>query len=195
MRNAENNRRWALERIVQEKAERTDDTRQSEYGTGELVMLKVFKRTKLNPPYRGPFVVLGCASPNYVLEIKGQPKIYRVAHLERFLKRRQLDDVLDTRLPEPEDTVDGGSEDEDEEVGPVTEHSVIEDSLSEESRNESVDEIVEEPSAQQPGDSREDVQVAPEGAGRLGFLNPVFQFLPETTHSGREVVKNPKYNE
>lgn len=88
-------------------------------------MLKVLKRTKLGPPYWGPYVVLGCAPPNFEPEINGRPKIYYGAHLKSFLKRRHLDDVLDTELPEPEDTADGSSEDEDEEVERVTEESII----------------------------------------------------------------------
>ena len=76
MRNAEDWRRLAFERIVENKRSRTDETGESEYKQGDLVMLRVFNRTKLDPPYRGPYVVLGCAPPNYIHDVNGRQKVF-----------------------------------------------------------------------------------------------------------------------
>lgn len=69
---------------------------------GDLVMPKVFNRTKLDSPFRGSFAVIEKSSPNYVLGVNGKRKIYHASHLKLFPRRGELD-LLDTRLPEPEE--------------------------------------------------------------------------------------------
>ena len=79
----------AYERILHEKESRTEQVAQPPYEQGDLVMLKNnARKTKLSPLYRGPFKVLECADPNYVLDMDGEKKRVHGEHLKLFLRHR-----------------------------------------------------------------------------------------------------------
>jgi hypothetical protein len=88
---AEGWRRKALERINREKEKRAEDN-ESPYEEGDLVMLRNWTpKSKLSPRYKGPFKIIKCRNPNFILDLDGISKNVHGEHLKLFLKRGKRD--------------------------------------------------------------------------------------------------------
>ena len=137
-------------------------------------MLKVFNRTKLDPPYRGPFLVTEAMPPNYELEVNGRKRVFHGEHLKLFLRRGDID-YVDTRLLEPEEATEDESEDEEETPDPDPDCSL------------------EQQEEGEPEDNQEDDESQAVQGGRVTSQKPVFKFLPTASSSARNIRPNPRY--
>lgn len=95
---------------------------------------------------------------------------------------------MDTRLPEPEESVEEGtSEEEVDEEGADLDSSRKQEGDLDSSR--------EQPQAEETEDETSYTEEPTQGGApsRLSFLNPVLNFLPGSSTSGRKIQKNPRY--
>lgn len=201
MRSAEEWRKLAFERVIADKDSRVDDIGKANYEEGDLVMLKVFNRTKLDPPYRGPYIVAEAMPPNYEIEVNGKKRVFHGEHLKLFLKRGEVD-YVDTRLPEAEETVavESSEEEEDEDQADLESSRELDTDLESsrerhdtelESSRERGDELGVQSGASVDRSSGQEASGTP--APPAGRLSSLFGFLPTATSTGRKIKKNPKY--
>jgi hypothetical protein len=170
---AEQWRENALERINTEKDGRIEE-KECKYQEGDLIMLKnLAPKSKLSPKYRGPFKIIKCQNPDFIIDLDGTQKKMHGQHLKPFLKRGDLD-ILDVSTgaeatDDKKDNLDETEESEDDELIELSEEwlgSQSEDQISMNSNN------------------TESTQSS---------SSKLFNFLPIESRSGRKITKTKKY--